>query len=413
MFFFYSVLYIVVVAVLLLPEYLKRPKDLRGRWLREKFGYLPKTDSAIWVHAVSVGEVGASIRLLQRLKVEFPGYQLILSTITDTGQKVAREKAPEGTLVVYLPFDIDFVLRRCIRRVNPRIFVVVETELWPNTFRALSHTGVPVVVVNGRISGKSARGYLMISFFMKKVFSFVRAFGMQGEVDAERLREIGAPQDKIRVIGNFKFDMSISGEIPSWAKAFGGPVIVAGSTHQGEEEIIIAAYNENCDRFPGLKLVLAPRHPDRFGEVEELLKSRGIAYVKRSSFTGLPDADIQGTKIFLLDTVGELSAVYAIADIAVIGKSFAAEGGQNPLEPAFWGKPIICGPHMENFPFIEEFYNEGAAFKVDATGLAKKIKELLLDPTKALAAGMKARDLYIKNSGAVDSTIDMIRAFIS
>jgi 3-deoxy-D-manno-octulosonic-acid transferase len=402
MFLIYSVLYAVVVTILLLPEYLKRPKGLRSKWLREKFGYLPESSSVIWVHAVSVGEVGASLRLLQRLKKEFPGSSLILSTITDTGQKVAREKVPAGTQVVYLPFDIGFILKRCIERINPRIFVVVETELWPNIFRALSRAGVPIAVVNGRISEKSARGYRTISFFMRKVFSFVRAFGVQGEIDALRLREIGAPKDKIRILGNFKFDMNISGEIPSWAEALGGPVIVAGSTHRGEEELILAAYNENRDRFPGLKLVLAPRHPERFHEVEELLKSSGIPYVRRSSIEGQPDAKILEEKIILLDTVGELSAVYAVADIAVIGKSFAAVGGQNPLEPAFWGKSIICGPHMENFPFIKDFYN----------ALAKKIKELLLAPEKARAAGFKAKDLYIKNSGAVDRAVEMIRDFI-
>ena len=412
MFFIYNVLYAVVVMVLLLPEYLKRPENLRGRWLREKLGYLPETDSAIWVHAVSVGEVGASIRLLQRLKTEFPESPLILSTITDTGQTVAREKVPEGTKVVYLPFDISFVLKRCIGRTRPRIFIVIETELWPNIFRILSRAGVPVVVVNGRISVKSARGYRRISFFMKKVFAFVRAFGMQGEVDAERLREIGAPKDKVRVMGNFKFDMSISGEVPSWAKALDGPVIVAGSTHKGEEEIILAAYNENRERFPDLRLILAPRHPERFGEVEELLKSSGIAYAKRSSMGGRQDGGIRDRKILLLDTVGELSAVYAVADIAVIGKSFAAAGGQNPLEPAFWGKPIICGPHMENFPFIKDFYLAGAAFEVEANTLAKRIKELLLAPEKASAAGMQARDLYVKNSGAVNRAIELIRDFI-
>ena len=412
MFFIYNVLYAVVVMVLLLPEYLKRPENLRGRWLREKLGYLPETDSAIWVHAVSVGEVGASIRLLQRLRAEFPESPLILSTITDTGQTVAREKVPEGTKVVYLPFDLSFVLRRCIGRIRPRIFVVVETELWPNIFRVLSRAGVPVVVVNGRISVKSAKGYRRISFFMKKVFSFVRAFGMQGEGDAERLGEIGAPKDKVTVMGNFKFDMSISGEVPSWAEMLGGPIIVAGSTHKGEEEIVLAAYNENRDRFPGLKLILAPRHPERFGEVEELLKSGGIAYARRSSLGELPDGSIRDKKILLLDTVGELSVVYAIADIAVIGKSFAAAGGQNPLEPAFWGKPIICGPHMENFPFIKDFYLAGAAFEVEANALAKKMKELLLAPEKARAAGIKARELYMKNSGAVNRAIELIRDFI-
>jgi 3-deoxy-D-manno-octulosonic-acid transferase len=361
------------------------------------------------VHAVSVGEVGASIGLLQKLKTAYPGSALVLSTITDTGQKVAIERVPVGTRVVYLPFDISSVLRRCIERMHPRIFIVVETELWPNTFRILSRAGIPVVVVNGRLSEKSSGGYRKISFFMGKVLSFVRGFGMQGEVDAERLIEIGAPKERVAVTGNFKFDMKTPGEVPAWAKSLGGPVIVAGSTHRGEEEIIVGAYRENRGRFPGLKLVLAPRHPERFREVEELLASSGVPYAKRSDFGNAPDTGLGGKEIVLLDTIGELSAVYGIADIAVIGKSFAGTGGQNPLEPAFWGKPIICGPHMENFPFIGEFYREGAAFEVGSNTLAKKLKELLLAPENARAAGRKARELLMRNAGAVDRAMEMIK----
>jgi 3-deoxy-D-manno-octulosonic-acid transferase len=412
MFFVYSILYTIVVTILLLPEYLSRPKELRERWLREKFGYLPETASTIWIHAVSVGEVNASLGLLRKLRTSYPGSPLILSTITDTGQKVAIERVPEGTSVVYLPFDIRFILRRSIGRIHPRIFIVVETELWPNIFRILSRSGVPVVVVNGRISEKSSGGYRKISFFMKRVFSFVQGFGMQAGVDAERLMAIGAPKDKVSVIGNFKFDMKIPGEIPSWAKSLGNPVIVAGSTHKGEEEIILEAYKENMGRFPGLKLVLAPRHPERFGEVEALLKSSGVSYAKRSEFGEAPDAGLRDKEVVLVDTIGELSALYGVADIAIIGKSFIGTGGQNPLEPALWGKPVICGPHMENFPFIEEFFREGAAFQVEGKGLAKKIKELLLLPENARAAGLKARELFIRNSGAEDRAMEMIRGYI-
>jgi 3-deoxy-D-manno-octulosonic-acid transferase len=412
MFFIYGVLYAAVVMVLLLPEYLRRPQELRRRWLREKFGYLPEAASVIWVHAVSVGEVGASIGLLQKLKAEYPDSGLLLSTITDTGQKMAIDKVPEGTKVVYLPFDISPILRRCIARVNPRVFIVVETELWPNIFRVFSRAGIPVVVVNGRISERSSRGYRKVSFFMRKVFSFVRSFGMQGEVDAGRLIEIGAPKEKVTVIGNFKFDMKMPGEVPSWAASLGGPIIVAGSTHRGEEAIMLDAYRENMGRFPGLKLILAPRHPERFGEVEELLKSSGISYAKRSEFGGAQDAGNLTKNIILLDTIGELSALYGVAHVAVIGKSFTSTGGQNPLEPALWGKPIICGPHMENFPFIEDFYREGAAFQVEKNGLAKKIKEILLVPENARSAGMKARDLLMRNSGAVDRAMEMIRTCV-
>ena len=412
MFFIYSTLYTIVVLILLLPEYLKRPPGLRPRWLREKFGSLTEAASSIWVHAVSVGEVGASIGLLRRLKSEYPDSTLVLSTITDTGQKVAAERVPAGTRVVYLPFDAGFILTGSIRRLRPRAFVVVETELWPNTFRVLSESGIPVIVVNGRISEKSSKGYRRISFFMKRVFSFVRCFGMQGEVDAARLIEIGAPKDKVIVTGNFKFDMKMPEKIPSWAGPAGGPVIVAGSTHSGEEEIIIAAYRENRERFPGLRLILAPRHPERFGEVEELLKSSGISYRKRSDLGDASHEAVGDAGIILLDTVGELSAVYGAADIAVIGKSFLGTGGQNPLEPAYWSKPVICVPHMENFPFIEEFYREGAAFEVDRNTLAKKIKELLLAPGSAQAAGAKARELFMRNSGGVERAMELIKGFI-
>jgi 3-deoxy-D-manno-octulosonic-acid transferase len=412
MFLVYSLLYAVTVFILFVPEYLGRPKELRRKWVREKFGYVPERDSSIWVHAVSVGEVGASIRLLKKLRAEYPQSPLILSTITDTGQKVALEKAPEGTTVVYLPFDLNYILDRCLKRTKPRAFLVMETELWPNIFRALASNGVPVLVLNGRISERSAEGYKKISFFMKKVFSYVSFFGMQGKVDAERLKGIGATNNEVEVLGNFKFDMSISREMPQWAASLERPVIVGGSTHKGEEEIILSSYRENIERFPGLKLIIAPRHPQRFGEVEDILKSSGLPYVKRSEVDRLTPDNLRNTGIILLDTVGELSSVYGIADIAIIGKSFAGIGGQNPLEPAFWGKPIICGPHMENFPFIKDFYEEGAAFEVDQSTLAKKMKELLLAPEKALAAGEKAKKLYARNSGAVDRAMGIIRKYL-
>jgi 3-deoxy-D-manno-octulosonic-acid transferase len=391
--------------------------------LREKFGYLPERDSSIWVHAVSVGEVGASIGLLNKLKAEYPQSPLILSTITDTGQRVALEKAPEGTTVVYLPFDVRFILYRCLRRTMPRLFIVIETELWPNIFRTFSRKGVPILVLNGRISEKSAEGYRRISFFMKKVFSCVSVFGMQGQVDADRVSYIGAEKKKIAVLGNFKFDMSVAETIPSWAESIAGPIIVAGSTHKGEEELILAAFIENRKIFPGLKLILAPRHPERFGEAEDILKASGMRYIRRShigqqqrdpsrSSSGKAVSYINGNPVILLDSVGELSSVYGVADIAIVGKSFGGVGGQNPLEPAFWGKPIICGPHMENFPFIKDFYQQGAAFEVKATGLAKAIEELLLAPEKAKSAGRKAKELYARNSGAVDRAMGIIREYL-
>jgi 3-deoxy-D-manno-octulosonic-acid transferase len=409
MFFVYSLLYAVAVLILLIPEYLRRPKELRRKWLREKFGYVPECDSAIWVHAVSVGEVGASIGLLDKLKAQYPQSPVILSTITDTGQRVALSKAPKGTTVVYLPFDLKYILDRCLRRTRPRAFMVIETELWPNIFRTFAENRVPVLVLNGRISERSARGYRKISFFMKKVFSYVSVFCMQGHVDADRIRSIGAEETKVSVLGNFKFDIDVAEDMPLWAKSIGGPTIVAGSTHKGEEELILTAFMENMKFFPQMKLILAPRHPERFEEVAAILSKCGVPYVKR---TEINSPGRLGASVILLDTVGELSSVYGASDIAIMGKSFEGIGGQNPLEPAFWGKPIICGPHMENFPFIKDFYREGAAFEVEAAALPKKIKELLLAPDRAKSAGQKARELFLRNSGAVDRAMGIIREYL-
>jgi 3-deoxy-D-manno-octulosonic-acid transferase len=357
-----------------------------------------------------VGEVNATLPLLRKLRTLYPDLRVFLSTITDTGQKVAMERAPEGTTVIYLPFDAGFILKRCLEKTRPKIFVTIETELWPNIFRILAGKGVPVMVLNGRISEKSARGYKKISFFMKRVFECVELFGMQSQVDAERLTSIGADDKKIRVIGNFKFDMSVPHDLPAWAKEMSGPMIVAGSTCKGEEEMIIGAYRENLERFPDLKLLIAPRHPERFKEAEDVIKGSGIPFIKRSELAGGRELSYG---IVLLDAVGELSSVYRIADIAIVGKSFEGYGGQNPLEPAYWSKPIICGRHMENFPFIRDFYAEGAAFEVEAGGLAKKIRELLLDTEKAKTAGEKARALYLKNSGAVDRAVKIIEEYIA
>jgi 3-deoxy-D-manno-octulosonic-acid transferase len=418
MYLIYSFIYSLATLLLFIPQYLKRPQALRRRWLKEKFGSFDFAGALplpgpIWVHAVSVGEVNAALPLLRRLKEAFPGHCVILSTITDTGQMVARDRAPDGTKVVYLPFDAGFVLKKFLGKIRPILFITIETEIWPNIFRALGRKGIPVVVLNGRLSERSSRGYARVSFFMKRVFSDVMLFGMQSRLDAERLARIGADPEKITVLGNFKFDTSVSEKMPAWTETLEGPVLVAGSTHRGEEEIMISAYRKNVERFPGLKLVLAPRHPERFREVEELIRAEKIPFIKRSVLGDrdqVPGSFTSG--IVLLDVIGELSAVYAIADVAIIGKSFMGYGGQNPLEPAYWGKAILCGNHMENFPFMKDIYEAGGAFEVDADSLAKKIRELLISPEKARTAGEKARELYLKNSGAVERAMALISEYV-
>ncbi|MEW6001298.1 MAG: 3-deoxy-D-manno-octulosonic acid transferase [Nitrospirota bacterium] len=426
MYFLYNLLYCIILFFIFPFQYLTRPKELRGKWLREKFGFIYPSMSPlikggikggsggiIWVHAVSVGEVMAAQPLLKKLREKYPSKEIVLSTITDTGRKVAKETAPENTKIVYLPFDITIALKSAIRMVKPEILIIIETELWPTMFRVFKKSTIPVILLNGRISEKSFRGYKRISFFMKEVLSNVDFFGMQGEIDAERMRGIGVDKSKITVLGNFKFDMRPPSKIPQWTEKIKGPVIIAGSTHDGEEELIVSVYNELKKDFPDLNLIIAPRHPERFKDVEEMLRSKGMPFLKRSQLVTRNSKPDTFNGVILLDTVGELSAIYGITDIAIIGKSFRGYGGQNPLEPAYWGKPIICGPHMENFPIISDFYREGAAIEVNEEDLHSKLKELLLSPERAKEIGSKAQGLYRKNAGAVGRAMEIVGKFIS
>jgi 3-deoxy-D-manno-octulosonic-acid transferase len=418
MYFFYSLLYIIALIFLLPFQYLKRSKDLRKRWLREKLGFfnssfIPHPSSLIWVHAVSVGEVMAALPLLKSLRERYASRKIILSTITDTGQKVARERTPEGTTVVYLPFDVTSILNKVLKGIRPEILIVIETELWPNLFKVFKENVIPVIVLNGRISEKSFKGYKKISFFMKRVLSCVDFFGMQDKIDAERIISLCVDSNRVKNLGNFKFDTRPPSEIPGWTKNIKGKVITAGSTHEGEEKFIASIYTELKKEIPDLNLIIAPRHPERFKLVEDMLGLNGFNFIKRSDFSmpAIRDFLISGT-ILLLDTVGELSAIYGISDIAIIGKSFRGYGGQNPLEPAYWGKPILCGRHMENFPVIKDFYKEGAAIEVGEEGLYSKLRELLLRPEKAKEIGSKAKELYRKNTGAVERAMEIIARYL-
>jgi 3-deoxy-D-manno-octulosonic-acid transferase len=440
MYFLYSLLYCVVLLFLLPLHYLKRPKQLRKRWLREKFGFInpslfPLTkggieggyNGIIWVHAVSVGEVMAALPLLKKLREKYPSKSITLSTITDSGQKVGREGAPEGTSVVYLPFDIPCILRTVLRRFKPELLITIETELWPNIFKIFKENRIPVILLNGRISGNSFKGYKKIFFFMKGVLAHVDLFCMQSELDAERIRSLGVERGRIKVLGNFKFDTKPPSAIPEWAERISGPVLIAGSTHEGEEELIISVYRELKKDFFDLNLIIAPRHPERFQGVEDLLRLKGISFIKRSEFRtsnppnpplekggeeGVSEPQFLKGEIILLDTLGELSAVYGMSDIAIIGKSYKGYGGQNPLEPAYWGKAIVCGPHMENFPFIRDFYSQGASLEANEENLYSALRELLYSPEKVRKMGDKAKEIYMRNSGAVEKAMEVLTQYI-
>ena len=405
----YSLIYSMALMFVLPAEYFKRPGPRRGRWLREKFGVLkPEAAGTVWLHAVSVGEVIASERFLKELKQRYPEKRIVVSTITDTGQDIAKKRLGDIARIVYLPLDLGFVLSRAIAALRPELLILVETELWPALIWSMKDAAVPVVVLNGRISDSSFGGYRRIRFIMKRVLSSVGVFLMQDEEYARRIRAIGADEQKVGVMGSFKFDTEPPGEKPAWAGLLSGPVLVAGSTHRGEESLVLDAYQGLRRSFEDLSLIIAPRHPERFDEVEAVLVQKGVPYVRRSR---LNETGLRGT-VVLLDTMGELGAVYALADVAIMGGSFTPHGGQNLLEPVSCGTPVVCGPHMENFPFVSEFYEAGAAVRSTAEGLAESVGDLLGSETKRRQISQSALGLLRSKAGATERAIQAVERFL-
>lgn len=365
---------------------------------------------AVWIHAVSVGEVNAAVPLVKRLRRQMPLYRVILSTVTDTGQSVARRHFHEEISICYVPFDIPFCLRRFMTTGMVRLVVIMETELWPNMIRVAEDLSIPVLLINGRISARSFEGYRKVSFFMRRVLEKMSCLAMQNRQYAERIITLGAPAEKTEIMGNLKFDIYIEPKLPDWTKGLSGKIVIAGSTHRPEEEMIIDAFARCSMNHPQLTLIIAPRHPERFKEVETLLNNRGIEYIRRSDFD--KGQGIRDCKYVLLDVVGELASLYGVCDVAVMGGSFIPHGGQNPLEAAYWSKPIICGPYMDNFYFIEDFYRAGAAVKVDEKGLYEALDRFLTDERFAETAGRAARSFIDANAGSLEKAMAVIDKYL-
>ncbi len=411
----YSLIYSLALVVVAHFEYMKRPIGIRKRWLSEKLGRVglgggdvPGGPETLWLHAVSVGEVLAAETFLKALLDRHPGLRVVVSTITDTGQRLAEERLSGTAKVIYMPFDLRVFIKRAIAAIKPTVFASMETEFWPNLLWCMKDAGVPVIVINGRISDDSYRGYRRIRFFVRGVIGAVSEFCMQDEEYRRRIVELGAPPERVTVTGSLKFDITLSSEPPSWAGLLNGPVLVVGSTHRGEDEIAVDAYCRLRQEFAGLNMVLAPRHPERFDEVEGLLRDRGVEYFRRSR---LPSGGMSGT-VVLLDTIGELSGVYGAADVAVVGGSFVPHGGQNPLEPAYWGKAVVCGPNMWNFPFVEDFIRQGAVARAGEGELFGVLRELLSSPEKRQEMGMRAKHILDANRGATEKAVRAFEGYL-
>ncbi|MBU3934060.1 MAG: 3-deoxy-D-manno-octulosonic acid transferase [Candidatus Omnitrophica bacterium] len=373
----------------------------------------------VWLHTVSVGEAQAAGALVRNLRQGYPDYFLLISTVTRTGNEIAQRLiGPEG-LVIYSPLDIGFVVRRVANLINPRLFIIAETEIWPNLIINLAKKGVAVVLVNGRISRNSFRGYKIIRPFLKKVFPRFSLFCMQTKEDAQRIISLGADEDKVKVTGNMKFDIQPTAHSPQsidLGLKQNEQLFIAGSTHRGEEKIILRVYKELIKNYPNLRLLIAPRHIERTREIEGLINRFGFKAQKVSRID-LAQYAIRNTQyaILILDTVGQLKDLYAFAEFVFIGGSLIRHGGQNPIEPAVFSKPILFGPYMSNFSNVARaFLNKKAAVTVkDARQLKNNCLRLLDNPVLRKELGERAKEVVRENKGATLKNTELIRRWIN
>ena len=421
MYLLYSVVSLLVLLAALpyfLYEALRHKKYVGS--LGQRLGHLPVSfnldgDASIWVHAVSVGEVLAARPLLAELRARYPRLRLFLSTTTRTGQQIAR-RLSDVDGVFYFPFDWAFTVRRTLDIVRPRLFVMMETEIWPNLLRECRARGVASVLVNGRISYRSYPRYRLVKPFFRRVLADVDRFCVQGEETAQRLAALGADPDRIVITGSLKFDSLTSSPTPGrgpervlrfFRMSPGRQVIIAGSTLKGEEEAVLHAFNRLRMKGGRPLLILAARHPERFRDVERLCRQEGLATVRRSELA--IDAEPRADAV-ILDTIGELAQLYQIATVVFVGGSLVPAGGHNILEPALFGKPIVFGPHMENFGEIAEaFLANGAAVQVASEReFEEAMVTLMGDPVRRARLGAAARALVDANRGAKDRTLAVI-----
>lgn len=396
----------------------KYREGFRGRigrvppWLRSQAAEKP----VLWLHAVSVGEVLAVSRLVGELDKEMPSFQVFVSTTTRTGQALARERFGAHR-VFYCPLDLPWAVRAYLNALHPHMLILAETEFWPNLLSSCARRGIPVTVVNARISDRSWPRYRMLRRLWRPFLGTIRRALAQSETDSNRLRAIGLDPDRISVAGNLKFDVRAAHEaeatrmIRSLAPGLG--FLVAGSTLDGEEQALLEAWPKILQSNPRFVLVIAPRHPERFGAVEALLNRSGIEWVKRSSWKDrAPNqiGPIKAGQVILLDTIGELASIYSLANVAVVGGSFVPAGGHNPLEPAQFGVPIVMGPHYANFRAITEDLRTEDAIRISPREeLAASLIDLLSHRAETATMGARAKQVFGAKAGATERTVQAIR----
>lgn len=418
MYWLYSAL--LALGLLLTLPYWLMQMSRHGKYragLGERLGRVPQRIAepparpAIWVHAVSVGEVRAVSGLIAELRERLPRHRVVVSTTTATGQDLARKLfGAENTF--YFPMDFAFAIRPYLRLLAPKLIVIAETEFWPNFLRLTHDSGARMAVVNARISDRSWPRYRRFRFLLSRVLRRVDLFLAQTEEDARRLHDIGASAERVQVCGNLKFDVPVPPRLPivnSLASTFQqsgtSPVIVCGSTVDDEEPLLLKAFENVLASYPRAVMILAPRHPERFAEVTSLLERLGIRFWRRSLWSG----DAVSGGVFLIDTMGELAALYSLATIAFVGGSLVPRGGHNILEPAQHGVPVMVGPHTENFRDIVSLFQTCNAVRVvEAAELPLVFIELISNEAARAALGRRALETLRSQTGATQRTANAL-----
>lgn len=433
MFFLYSIL-LTLASIVLLPRFIF-DAIVKGKYaagFKQRLGFVPNLvpddRKIVWLHCVSVGEANAARPLAQEIKAQFPETRLIVSTTTRTGQELAKTVfADTAELVFYFPFDWRNTVRRALKRLSPSVVLLMETEIWFNFIRETSKHNTRIAIVNGRLSERSFRRLSLIKGFVKRVLGYLDLALMQENADATRLMSLGIRASKVRVTGNLKFDHNIhdaeSTLTSEFRKRFAisgdAPLILAASTHAPEEKLILDAFKE-CWKSAGSRLprlMIAPRHPERFDAVADIVEASGFTSVRRSAPASSVDSEAE---VILLDSIGELRSAYPLAEVVFVGGSMIPHGGQSIFEPAAAGRAIITGPHTANFEAaVEEFVEKRAIVQLGdgneaamTDQLVESLTETLSDPNKLAALGSNALAVMEQNRGAVHRTVEYLTSYL-
>ncbi|MGQ9630807.1 MAG: 3-deoxy-D-manno-octulosonic acid transferase [bacterium] len=422
LYFIYNVLLIALLPPLFLFFVVRAfvfNRDRRGFCQNWGFRFPKNSSRPLWIHAISAGEVVAALPIIKRIAERHPDLEIVLSVNNDAGWQMAQ-RTPEVRSVFYFPLDLWWIVRRALSSLFPRAIVVMETELWPNFYRAARRQNIPLIIVNGRIPDRVYLNYRLTSFFFRRVLKNVSRFSMQSELDADRIISIGADPAKVIVTGNTKFNVEgqkLKGaEIDELRTSLGIPrdrsVFVVGSTHRGEEGIILKEFSKILQAFPDLLMILAPRHRERTKEVENIILRDFFKYILRSRID--PGRDNSGIQIILLDTMGELAKIYSLATVVFIAGSLVPVGGHSILEPALYAKPIVIGPYTHaQRESVELFMRNSAIVKIRRNDeLSKAVVRLLGDEKMREDLGRRALEVLQANSGSPSRNVELIEDFL-